>query len=102
VTATVRIAVAHATDVLVVPMSATTPIDENHASVRVLTPSGVVEEVAVTTGVKGVARIEVVDGLRAGQQVVLADPTKPLPGLDIFGGEEPAPAEEPQSPEPTR
>ena len=80
-------------------MSATVPIDEKHASVRVLTPSGGVEEVVVTTGVKDVARIEIVEGLRLGQRVVIADPTKPLPGLDLFGEEE---AEPPPSPEPTR
>jgi hypothetical protein len=60
-----------------------------------------------------VTRIEVVQGLTVGQQVIIADPTKPLPGLDLFGtGEEPAPDEQPPpdgqsqepapEPEPTR
>lgn len=108
VSATVRITVARADDVLVLPMSATVPIDEKRASVRILTPAGI-EEVSVTTGVKDVSRIEIVRGLRLGQRVVVADPTKPLPGLDLFGGEEePQPEEsagasqEPATAEPTR
>ena len=99
VSATVRVTVARADDALVLPMSATVPVDEKHASVRVLIPSGAIEDVTVTTGVKDVARIEIVQGLRLGQRVVIADPTKPLPGLDLFGEEEP---ESPPSPEPTR
>lgn len=109
VSATVRITVARADDVLVLPMSATVPIDEKRASVRILTPAGGIEEVSVTTGVKDVSRIEIVRGLRLGQRVVVADPTKPLPGLDLFGGEEePQPEEsagasqEPATAEPTR
>lgn len=109
VSATVRITVARADDVLVLPMSATVPIDEKRASVRILTPAGGIEEVSVTTGVKDVSRIEIVRGLRLGQRVVIADPTKPLPGLDLFGSEEePQPEEpagasqEPATAEPTR
>ena len=96
VSATVRIEVASATDVPVVPMSATVPIDERQATVQVLGPQGV-EERTITTGIKGVTRIEVTKGLTVGQHLVIADPTRPLPSLDIFGNG----SEEPPSDEPT-
>ena len=114
VSATVRVEVASAADVPVVPMSATVPIDERQATVQVLGPNGV-EERTITTGIKGVTRIEVTKGLTVGQRLVIADPTRPLPSLNLFGpaeGSEPAPAEEPppdqgqgeaeSAPEPTR
>lgn len=97
VSATVRVEVASMTDVPVVPMSATVPIDERQAKVQVLGPNGV-EERTITTGIKGVSRIEVTEGLTVGQRLVIADPTRPLPSLNLFGpagGGEPAPAEEP-------
>lgn len=97
VSATVRIEVASATDVPVVPLSATVPIDERQATVQVLGPHGI-EERTITTGIKGVSRIEVTKGLTVGQQLVIADPTRPLPSLNIFGtssGSEEAPSDEP-------
>ena len=95
VSATVRIEVASATDVPVVPMSATVPIDERQATVQVLGPQGI-EERTITTGIKGVTRIEVTKGLTVGQRLVIADPTRPLPSLDIFGtGSEEPPSDEP-------
>ena len=99
VSATVRVEVASASDVPVVPMSATVPIDDRQATVQVLGPHGV-EERTITTGIKGVTRIEVTDGVTIGQRLVIADPTRPLPSLNLFGsseggegggGEEPAP-----------
>lgn len=95
VSATVRVEVASASDVPVVPMSATVPIDERQATVQVLGPNGV-EERTITTGIKGVTRIEVTKGLTVGQRLVIADPTRPLPSLNLFGpaeGSEPAPSE---------
>ncbi|MFT4164275.1 MAG: HlyD family efflux transporter periplasmic adaptor subunit [Microlunatus sp.] len=97
VSATVRVEVASASDVPVVPMSATVPIDERQATVQVLGPSGI-EERTVTTGIKGVTRIEVTNGLTVGQRLVIADPTRPLPSLDLFG---PAEGEAEPAPEPS-
>lgn len=94
VSATVRVEVASAADVPVVPMSATVPLDERQATVQVLGPNGI-EERTITTGIKGVTRIEVTEGLTIGQRLVIADPTRPLPSLNLFG--EPAPAGEAES-----
>jgi HlyD family secretion protein len=77
-TATVGIVTEQASDVLAVPTSAVTATGNRH-QVTVLDGSQTTQ-VAVTTGVIGDRWTEIRSGLRAGQEVVLADLGEPLPG----------------------
>lgn len=85
VTATVKIVSRQANDVLTVPVSALTPTDDTHGTVSIVR-DGQLEQVPVTTGVVGGGRVEIMSGLDLDQQVVIGDPNKPLPAIDIFGG----------------
>lgn len=69
--ATVRIAVAGADEVLTVPTSAV-HVDGTTATVQVL-QDGTPTDVTVTLGAVGAERTEITDGLSVGQEVVLAD-----------------------------
>jgi len=72
--------VATVTDVLTVPSSAVAGTGGN-ATVRVLS-GGVVTATPVRVGAVGAVRTQVIEGLRAGQVVVLADLSQPLPTSD--------------------
>ena len=80
VSAGVSITVATATNVLTVPTSAVHSIGSFH-TVSVL-DSGSATTVRVTTGVAGAERTQISSGLKAGQQVVLANLNEPLPSND--------------------
>ncbi|TDV41499.1 efflux RND transporter periplasmic adaptor subunit [Actinophytocola oryzae] len=93
--ATASVVVATAKDVLTVPASAV-----NRGSVTVLTGDQTTVT-RVTTGAVGPTRVEVKEGLKAGDQVVLANLDAPLPTSDgnsrgsggfIGGGPESGPA----------
>jgi HlyD family secretion protein len=75
-TASVAIVVGTASDVVTVPTSAV-----SNGTVTVLT-DGTPSRVRVTTGVVGGSRTEIASGLKAGQQVVLADLDEALPSGD--------------------
>jgi hypothetical protein len=65
-----------------VPASAVTPISSGSALVEVVT-NGVVSTKRVVTGAVGATEIQIVSGLSAGDTVVIADTTKPIPGASI-------------------
>lgn len=77
-TATAAIITERARNALAVPTSAVTTTGNRHV-VTVLDGTET-SRVAVTTGVIGDQWTEITGGLRAGQQVVLADLGEPLPG----------------------
>ncbi len=81
--ASVEIDVSSATDVIVVPLSAVTRWGEE-GTVRRLEGDDVVE-VPVKLGSIGDTHAEVLEGVSVGQRLVVADATRPLPGLN-FGG----------------
>lgn len=83
-TATAMVVVGERTDVLTVPVSAVAPTDAEHGTVQVVR-AGKAEPVTVTMGAKGGSKVEIVEGLAAGQEVVIGDPDAKLPSVNIFG-----------------
>jgi multidrug efflux pump subunit AcrA (membrane-fusion protein) len=77
-TATVAITTAGATSVLAVPTSAV-QVDGTSRTVTVL-DGGTTSPVTIKIGVVGAQWTQITDGLTAGQVVVLADLSQPLPG----------------------
>ena len=80
-TATATITLATATDVLTVPVSAVTGVSAGTGSVQVVS-GGTVKAATVTVGAVGQGKVQVDEGLTAGQVVVLADPSAALPSSD--------------------
>lgn len=80
-TATATITLATATDVLTVPVSAVSGVSAGSGTVQVLA-DGATRATTVAVGAVGGGKVQVEDGLTAGQVVVLADPTTPLPSAD--------------------
>jgi HlyD family secretion protein len=76
--ATVSLRIGSADDVLTVPNSALTRNASGTASVTVLS-SGETSRRPVQTGLSGATATEITSGLKAGEQVVLADLTAELP-----------------------
>jgi len=76
-TGTVSIVTGNATSALAVPTSAVTTFGNRH-TVEVL-DGGITRRVSVTVGAVGDTWTEIKHGLTAGQQVVLADLSEPLP-----------------------
>jgi multidrug efflux pump subunit AcrA (membrane-fusion protein) len=74
--AVASVVIGTATDVLTVPTSAVAS-----GSVEVLS-DGKVTRTRVTTGIVGTTRVEVSDGLKAGDEVVIADLAAELPSAD--------------------
>ena len=83
-TATASITLATATDVLTVPVSAVTGTSSGRGSVQVLS-NGATTVTTVTVGAVGQGRVQVEEGLSAGQVVVLADPSTALPSSSSTG-----------------
>ena len=79
--AAVAIRLAAVTNVLTVPTSAVHT--DGPAQLVDVLRDGAVHQVPVEVGAVGAARTEIVSGLAAGDQVVIADPSRPLPSLDI-------------------
>ena len=79
-TASVAVVVGTATDVVIVPASAV-----RSGSVTVL-DGGTATATRVTTGVVGGTRIEVADGVEAGDRVVIADLNADLPTSNLNTG----------------
>ncbi|HEY2764958.1 MAG TPA: HlyD family efflux transporter periplasmic adaptor subunit [Pseudonocardiaceae bacterium] len=79
--ASVSIMLAHVSDTLTVPSSAVHTLGANH-TVTVLR-GGSPTNVRVTLGTTGPTRTQVLSGLAAGDQVVLADLSQPLPATDV-------------------
>lgn len=79
--ASVSIMLAHASDALTVPSSAVQ--HRNSASTVAVLHNGTAENVDVTLGVVGPTRTQVLAGLNPGDQVVIADLSRPLPTSDI-------------------
>jgi len=78
--ASVTIPVASATGVVRVPASAVTPTGTGTATVQVVSAgSATATSVEVRTGAVGGGWVQIVDGITAGQTVVLADNTAELP-----------------------
>jgi multidrug efflux pump subunit AcrA (membrane-fusion protein) len=67
---------------VVVPTSAVTPISTGSGTVEVVT-NGVVSTKRVVTGPVDETDIQIVSGINAGDTVVIADTTKPIPGASI-------------------
>ena len=80
-TATVEVVLGAAEDVLTVPASAV-----SNGAVTVLDKDGNPESVRVTTGLTGTTTVEVTGGIDAGDQIVLADLSTPLPTTDDSSG----------------
>ena len=80
-TATVEVVLGAAEDVLTVPASAV-----SNGAVTVLDKDGNPESVRVTTGLTGTTTVEVTEGIDAGDQIVLADLSTPLPTTDDSSG----------------
>lgn len=70
--ATVLVAIGQVRDVTVVPASAVTPTGESTGTLQ-LVEDGVARPVQVTLGARGGGRVQVTEGVRPGQVVVLAD-----------------------------
>jgi multidrug efflux pump subunit AcrA (membrane-fusion protein) len=81
-TATTAITLAAVSDSLTVPVSAVSGVSSGTGAVQVLT-GGTVKATTVTIGAVGQGKVQVEQGLTAGQVVVLADPTTPLPSSDL-------------------
>ncbi|HEY0950022.1 efflux RND transporter periplasmic adaptor subunit, partial [Nocardioides sp.] len=79
-TATVDVVVGSAQDVVSVPASAV-----RDGTVTVLR-DGTASTTPVTTGLVGASRIEVTDGLEAGDEIVVADLSAEVPTGDTSGG----------------
>ena len=78
--ASVAIPVRSATAAVTVPVSAVTPTGAGTATVQVLAPgSQTPATTTVTTGAVGGGRVEITEGLAAGQVVVIADRTAAIP-----------------------
>ena len=82
-TATATITLATATDVLTVPVSAVSGVSSGRGSVQVLA-KGTVTATPVTVGAVGGGKVQVEQGLTAGQVVVVADPATALPSSDVM------------------
>lgn len=80
--AQVRLALAEASDVLVVPASAVTATSDTTGTVEVVDQARATSasSVDVVLGRRGGGRVEIVSGLTEGQLVVLADRRLPVPG----------------------
>ena len=79
--ASVSIMLAHVTGMLTVPSSAVHTAGANR-SVTVLR-NGTANTLRITVGVVGPTRTQVLSGLNPGDQVVLADLSRPLPTINI-------------------
>lgn len=79
--ATVEVVLGAAEDVLTVPASAV-----SNGAVTVLDKDGNPESVRVTTGLTGTTTVEVTEGIDAGDEIVLADLSTPLPTTDDSSG----------------
>ena len=86
-TVAASVSIKQVSDVLTVPVSALTPTGTNAGVVQVVS-NGKLTATQVTTGAVGGGRVQVSSGLKEGQQVMLADPSQPLPSLTtgIGGG----------------
>jgi multidrug efflux pump subunit AcrA (membrane-fusion protein) len=76
--AEVSLLIGNATDVLTVPNSALTPLGNGQALAMTF-KAGIATRAVVKTGYAGTLTTQVTSGLTAGQQVVLADLSTPLP-----------------------
>lgn len=79
--ASVSIMLAHASDTLTVPSSAVH--HGNSSSTVAVLRNGTARNVDITLGVVGPTRTQVLAGLNPGDQVILADLSRPLPAVDI-------------------
>jgi HlyD family secretion protein len=73
----VRIIVAQKRNVLQVPLEAVTRDDENNAIVNVVNAAGKILEREVTLGLSNNKNVEILEGLRAGERVVVEEPAAP-------------------------
>ena len=73
-----------------VPASAITPQSTTTGTVSVVV-AGKVETRTVTLGARSGADVEVLSGIAAGEQVVIADRLKPLPEIDLNRDRSPEP-----------
>lgn len=80
-TATVEVVLGAAEHVLTVPASAV-----SNGAVTVLDKDGNPESVRVTTGLTGTTTVEVTEGIDAGDEIVLADLSAPLPTTNDSSG----------------
>ena len=79
--ASVSIMLAHASGTLTVPSSAVH--HGNSSSTVAVLRNGTASNVDVTLGVAGPTRTQVLAGLNPGDQVILADLSRPLPTVDV-------------------
>lgn len=82
-TATITLATAH--DAVTVPVSAVSGLSGGQSQVTVLS-GGQQKTVSVAVGAVGQGLAQITTGVSAGQLVVLADPSQPLPTANLFGG----------------
>jgi RND family efflux transporter MFP subunit len=87
--ATVVVTVAAAGDAVLVPISAVTLTGSDAGTVTTY-GNGTTATARVTLGIRGTTHVEVLDGLRPGDQVVLSDSSQAIPSSDSstggFGG----------------
>jgi len=67
---------------VVLPASAVTPTGTGSGTVQVVT-NGILSTKRVVTGAVGDSVIEIVSGVTVGEEVVIADAEKPIPGASI-------------------
>ena len=79
--AAVSVMLAHASSALTVPSSAVH--HGNSGSTVAILQNGTARNIDVTLGVVGPTRTQVLAGLNPGDQVILADLSRPLPTIDI-------------------
>jgi multidrug efflux pump subunit AcrA (membrane-fusion protein) len=79
--ASVSIMLAHASNALTVPSSAVH--HGNSGSMVAVLHNGTAKNIDVTLGIVGPTRTQVLAGLNPGDQVVVADLSRPLPTTDI-------------------
>ena len=88
-TSTVVVTVAAADDAVLVPISAVTLTGSDAGTVTTY-GNGTTATARVTLGIRGTTHVEVLDGLKPGDQVVLSDSSQAIPSSDSstggFGG----------------
>lgn len=84
--ATVAVVVAHATNVLIAPVSAVTNTGSGSGTVQV-NVNGVATQRVVKLGASGGGRVQLVSGVSAGDRLIIADASAPLPTNGTIPGQ---------------
>jgi len=81
--ATVEILLHSVQNVLTVPVQAVRPSDETHGSLLVVGSDNRIEQRAVVLGLQSATDVEIVSGLREGEQVIFGEQSQYKPGEQV-------------------